>query len=429
MSRSAVRLGIAGLGTVSQGLLALLYENKSRIEKQLGRSINVVRVASRTRRETVDILGAEFSTNLESLISDDIDIVVELIGGTADAHALIQNALEKGKSVVTANKAVLADYGNNYIKIADEKHVSLGIEASVAGGIPAVAAIKNGLAGNTLSSVAGIINGTCNYILTAMDREGTAFEDALKDAQDLGYAEMDPSFDVDGIDAAQKLAILVSISFDQPIVFDDIYIEGISEIDVEDLNYAREFGYRIKHIALGQVTDGGVEMRVHPALVPESHLLASVDGVENAIAVSGNGVGSLMMTGPGAGARPTASAVLSDIIEIANGTSSLLASTQNGLASKPIAEIESCYYLNIPVSDVPGVIALIGDTLAQHNVSIEAVIQRSDAVRETDGARWVPVVLITNKVLESVMEATLADLGDLSPVQGQIRRIRIAELN
>lgn len=420
-----MRLGVAGLGTVAQGLFTLLSENSHRVARQLGRPITVSRVASRTPREHIDTLGAEFSTDLDSLLHDDVDIVVELIGGIDDANHLISKAIEFGKPVVTANKAVLAQYGNSYISRARECRVPLGFEASVAGGIPIVAVLKDGLAGNSIDSVTGILNGTCNFVLTQMDLHDSTFESALKQAQELGFAESDPSFDIDGIDAAQKLAILGSIAFDQPVEPSNVYIEGITNIHLDDLHYAQELGYRIKHIAFARVFDSSVEMRVHPALVSERDLLSQIDGVDNAISVAANGVGSLLLKGPGAGSRPTASAVLSDIIEIAKGKSSLPTSNNSSRRPSPIAELTSAYYLYIPVSDEPGVMATLAEVLGNHRISMEAVIQKSDAVQQSRHFRWVPVVLLTDNVRESVLDASIRDLQEIPSVHGDIRRIRV----
>lgn len=423
-----MRLGVAGLGTVAQGLFMLLSENAGRISRQLGRPISVARVASRTKRD-IDTLGAEFSTDLNSLLNDDVDIVVELIGGTEDANGLISSAIELGKPVVTANKAVLAQFGNSYISRARESRVPLGFEASVAGGIPIVAVLKDGLAGNSIDSITGILNGTCNFVLTQMDMHDSAFETALRQAQDLGFAESDPSFDIDGIDAAQKLAILGSIAFDQPIDLANVYIEGITNIHLDDLHYARELGFRIKHIAIARVTDANVDMRVHPALVSDKDLMSLIDGVDNAISVAANGVGSLLLKGPGAGSRPTASAVLSDIIEIAKGKSSLPTNASSSRRASPISDLSSSYYLYIPVSDEPGVMATLADVLGSHRISMESVIQKSDAIQQSGDLRWVPVVILTDEVQESVLDASIRDLQELSAVHGEIRRIRVVDLN
>lgn len=424
-----MRLGVAGLGTVAQGLFALLSENAERVERQLGQPISVARVASRTSRSHVDTLGAEFSTDLNSLLHDDVDIVVELIGGTDDANSLISRAIELGKPVVTANKAVLSHFGNSYISRARESQVPLGFEASVAGGIPIVAVLKDGLAGNSIDSITGILNGTCNFVLTQMDVHDATFESALRQAQELGFAESDPSFDIDGIDAAQKLSILGSIAFDQPIDLANIYIEGITNIQLDDLHYARELGYRVKHIATARVFDSSVEMRVHPALVSVKDLMSLIDGVDNAISVAANGVGSLLLKGPGAGSRPTASAVLSDIIEIAKGKSSLPTNTTSTRRASPISDLFCSYYLYIPVSDEPGVMATLAEVLGNHRISMESVIQKSDAIQQTGDVRWVPVVLLTDEVQESVLDETIRDLQKLSAVHGDIRRIRVVDLH
>lgn len=406
----------------------LLSENAHRIERQLGQPISVARVASRTPRPHINTLGAAFSTDLESLLDEDIDIVVELIGGVEDANRLISKSIELRKPVVTANKAVLAQFGNSYISRARELHVPLGFEASVAGGIPIVAVLKDGLAGNSIDSITGILNGTCNFVLTQMDMHDSTFDSALLEAQDLGFAESDPSFDIDGIDAAQKLSILGSIAFDQPIDLDNIYIEGITSIELDDFHYARELGYRIKHIAIARVFDSSVEMRVHPALVSNDDLLSLIDGVDNAISVAANGVGSLLLKGPGAGSRPTASAVLSDVIEIAKGKSSLPTHNCSTRNTSPISELSSAYYLYVPVTDEPGVMATLADVMGNHRISMEAVIQKSDAIQQTGDYRWVPVVLLTDKVKESVLDATIADLQEISAVHGEIRRIRVVDL-
>ena len=407
----------------------LLSENADRVARQLGRPISIARVASRTPRPHIDTLGAKFSTDLDSLLGDDVDIVVELIGGIEDANHLISKAIELRKPVVTANKAVLSQFGNTYISRARECQVPLGFEASVAGGIPIVAVLKDGLAGNSIDSIAGILNGTCNFVLTQMDMHDSTFESALQEAQDLGFAESDPSFDIDGIDAAQKLSILGSIAFDQPIDLNNIYVEGITNVELDDLHYARELGYRVKHIAIARVFDASVEMRVHPALVSENDLLSLIDGVDNAITVAANGVESLLLKGPGAGSRPTASAVLSDIIEIAKGKSSLPTNNTSTRSASPISDLSCEYYLYIPVADEPGVMATLAEVMGNHLISMEAVIQKSDAVRQTGDYRWVPVVLLTDRVKESVLDATIEDLQGISAVHGDIRRIRVVDFN
>ena len=420
-----LRIGIAGLGTVAQGLLTLLVENAERITRQAGMPIEVVRIASRSMKPKVDIGEALFDTALESLLHDDVDVVVELIGGSDAAHELISSALIRGKPIVTANKAVLAEYGNEWFN----GNATVGIEAAVAGGIPIVSILKNGLSGNRIDWLVGIINGTCNYILTAMDEQGTSFASALAKAQELGYAEADPGFDVDGVDAAQKLALLAALAFDIPVSMDDMYIEGISGVTVEDLRYARELGFRIRHVGIARRNEEKFETRVHPSLIPATDLVGDVSGVANAVIVGANAIGSVLLVGPGAGGLPTASAVLSDLIEIARGTCQRLRTGQNEGIRTAITATESRYYLNIPAVDRPGVFGEIGDILRREGISIEAVIQKPEAMRRSDGEPWVPIVMVTERVVEASMDDALDQLSSLESVRGQIRRIRVADFD
>ena len=420
-----LRIGIAGLGTVAQGLLTLLVENAERITRQAGMPIEVVRIASRSMKPKVDIGEALFDTALESLLHDDVDVVVELMGGSDAAHELISSALIRGKPIVTANKAVLAEYGNEWFN----GNATVGIEAAVAGGIPIVSILKNGLSGNRIDWLVGIINGTCNYILTAMDEQGTSFASALAKAQELGYAEADPGFDVDGVDAAQKLALLAALAFDIPVSMDDMYIEGISGVTVEDLRYARELGFRIRHVGIARRNEEKFETRVHPSLIPATDLVGDVSGVANAVIVGANAIGSVLLVGPGAGGLPTASAVLSDLIEIARGTCQRLRTGQNEGIRTAITATESRYYLNIPAVDRPGVFGEIGDILRREGISIEAVIQKPEAMRRSDGEPWVPIVMVTERVVEASMDDALGQLSSLESVRGQIRRIRVADFD
>ncbi len=420
-----LRIGIAGLGTVAQGLLTLLVENAERITRQAGMPIEVVRIASRSMKPKVDIGEALFDTALESLLHDDVDVVVELMGGLDAAHELISSALIRGKPIVTANKAVLAEYGNEWFN----GNATVGIEAAVAGGIPIVSILKNGLSGNRIDWLVGIINGTCNYILTAMDEQGTSFASALAKAQELGYAEADPGFDVDGVDAAQKLALLAALAFDIPVSMDDMYIEGISGVTVEDLRYARELGFRIRHVGIARRNEEKFETRVHPSLIPATDLVGDVSGVANAVIVGANAIGSVLLVGPGAGGLPTASAVLSDLIEIARGTCQRLRTGQNEGIRTAITATESRYYLNIPAVDRPGVFGEIGDILRREGISIEAVIQKPEAMRRSDGEPWVPIVMVTERVVEASMDDALDQLSSLESVRGQIRRIRVADFD
>ncbi|MEE3183865.1 MAG: homoserine dehydrogenase [Pseudomonadota bacterium] len=420
-----LRIGIAGLGTVAQGLLTLLVENAERITRQAGMPIEVVRIASRSMKPKVDIGEALFDTALESLLHDDVDVVVELMGGSDAAHELISSALIRGKPIVTANKAVLAEYGNEWFN----GNATVGIEAAVAGGIPIVSILKNGLSGNRIDWLVGIINGTCNYILTAMDEQGTSFASALAKAQELGYAEADPGFDVDGVDAAQKLALLAALAFDIPVSMDDMYIEGISGVTVEDLRYARELGFRIRHVGIARRNEEKFETRVHPSLIPATDLVGDVSGVANAVIVGANAIGSVLLVGPGAGGLPTASAVLSDLIEIARGTCQRLRTGQNEGIRTAITATESRYYLNIPAVDRPGVFGEIGDILRREGISIEAVIQKPEAMRRSDGEPGVPIVMVTERVVEASMDDALGQLSSLESVRGQIRRIRVADFD
>ena len=411
--QNVLRIGMAGLGTVAQGLLTLLNQNAERIARQAGMAIEVVRIASRSRKPEVDIGDAVFDSDLGTLLDDDVDVVVELIGGVDSARELISSALRQGKPIVTANKAVLAAHGNDWCN----GNGVLGVEASVAGGIPIMSTLKSGLSGNSVDWLVGIINGTCNYILTAMDEQGTSFTDALAKAQELGYAEADPGFDVDGVDAAQKLSLLAALAFDIPISLDDTYIEGISGVTVEDLRYARELGFRIRHVGIARRNGEKFETRVHPALISATDLIGDVSGVANAVIVGANAVGSILLVGPGAGGLPTASAVLGDLIEIARGTYSRMRIGQNEGARVPVVATESRYYLNIPAADRPGVFGEIGDILRQSGISMEGVIQKQAAVRKTDGEPWVPIVMVTGRAVEALMDDALDRLSSLESVR------------
>ena len=429
---SPLRIGICGLGTVAQGLLDLLKENGERIERQAGRSIQVVRVASRTAKPDVDLLGAEFSTDLSSISEDDsLDVIVELIGGEGVALELVRSELKKGRAIVTANKAILAANGDELFSLADEHGGLLAFEAAVAGAIPIIGAVTRALSGNQINWLAGIINGTSNYILTAMAEQGASFEAALADAQALGYAEADPTFDVEGIDAAHKLTILGALAFGIGYRFDAVYTEGISEITVEDIEYARQLGYQIKHLGIARNTADGVEMRVHPTLIPDSQLLASVSGVMNAVVVNGNAAGDTLYYGAGAGALPTASAVMADLIDIARGHRPDLPVMldANEVRLQGIEQAMSGFYLRIPSLDKPGVFARVATLLSERDISIEAAIQKEQAVHDESEAAWVPIIILTQPVRESVMIEALAAVQELPEVVGEIHRIRVEHLS
>ena len=422
-----LRVGLAGLGTVGGAVVKLLRDNAPLIERRAGRRVALTRVASRTPKPGIDLGQATFDVDLGSLTADDVDVVVELIGGNTAAREVVATAIGARRHVVTANKALLAEHGEEIFAAANRRGVSVGFEASVAGGIPIVNALRTGLAANRVDAIAGVVNGTSNYILTAMEEQGQDFATALADAQRLGYAEADPSFDVEGIDAAQKLAILAGLAFDASIDFDAVHIEGISGIDIEDIRYARELGFSIKHLGLARLHADGIEARVHPALVPESLLIAKVSGVMNAVMTNGNAVGATLYVGPGAGGMATASAVVADLVELARGSLPVPQPAKRRLPGLGVEGVSCPHYLKIPAIDQPGVFAEVADVLSRHKVSIEAVIQRPQAIRS--GAEpWVPIIILTDEAPEAVARAFVSDLGGLSGVTGEIARIRVAEV-
>lgn len=423
-----LRVGLAGLGTVGGTVARLLLENAALFERRSGRRLELTRVASRTPKPGVDLGAAIFDTNLASLDADDVDVVVELVGGVSAAKDVVATAIGAGRHVVTANKALLAAHGEELFESAIRCGVSVGFEASVAGGIPIVNALRTGLAANRIDAIAGIVNGTSNYILTAMEVEGQDFASALAEAQRLGYAEADPTFDVEGIDAAQKLAILAALAFDATIDFDGVHVEGISGIDIEDIRYARELGFSIKHLGLARLRDDGIEARVHPALVPDSVLISKVSGVMNAVMTHGDAVGPTLYVGPGAGGMPTASAVVADLVELARGTLPVPRRANRRLPSLGIEGVICAHYLKIPAIDQPGVFAEVADVLSRHEVSIEAVIQRPQAIR-SGTEPWVPIIILTDESPEAIARECVSELGMLSGVTGPIGRIRVADLS
>jgi len=430
--RPPLRIGICGLGTVAQGVLQLLKENGDDIRARAGRSIEVVAVASRSAKPDVDLLGASFSTDLNTVTGDEsLDVVVELIGGEDAALDLIREALQKGRAVVTANKAVLASNGDELFALAEENGGLLAFEAAVAGGIPIIAAMTRSLVGNEIRWLAGIINGTSNYILTAMAESGASFAAALADAQALGYAEADPTFDVEGIDAAHKLTVLGALAFQIGCRFEDVYTEGISQITVEDIEYARQLGYQIKHLGIARRTGEGVQMRVHPTLIPDSQLLASVNGVMNAVLVNGNATGDTLYYGAGAGGLPTASSVMADLIDIARGHSPDLPAMRRGneVRLQGIEEVITGFYLRIPSLDKPGVFARVATILSEADISIEAAIQKEQAIHTETQEAWVPIIILTPPVRESVMMKALEAVQEMPEVVGDIRRIRVEHLS
>ena len=424
-------VGICGLGTVGGGTLALLEQNAALITARAGCPIRVTHVATRTPKP--DLCGQVAHTGSDPLaITSDpeVDVVVETMGGYDVAFEVIQRALSNGKHVVTANKALIAERGNELFALASANEVTLAFESAVAGGIPIIKALREGLAANDIEWLAGIINGTGNFILSEMSAKQSEFSEVLQQAQELGYAEADPTFDVEGIDAAHKLTIMSAIAFGIPLQFEKTYTEGISSISPADISFAEELGYRIKHLGIARKTVRGVEMRVHPTLVSNTRLLANVNGVGNAVMVQGNFVGSTLYSGPGAGAEATASAVVADLIDLARDRLAgvkapvrpALGSTQTGssLEVLPIEQIEVGYYLKIPVLDKLGVMAKLSAVLQQRGISIEAIIQK-----ESENSETVPVVILTQVVRERELNAALDALAELDEVTGPVTRIRI----
>ncbi len=420
---SSVRLGVAGLGTVGAGLLSLINRNGDLLSGRAGRPVTVTAVSARDRSRDrgVSLDGLAWEDDPVALASrDDVDLVVELIGGSeGQALDLVVAALKAGKPVVTANKALLAEHGAMLAALSDEHHAPLGYEAAVAGGIPVIKSIREGLAGNRLSRVYGILNGTCNYILTEMRTTGRDFADVLEDAQELGYAEADPTFDVEGIDAAHKLALLTSLAFGTIPDFHAMSIEGIRNISAVDIAYADEFGYRIKLLGVAEHVDGQTSQRVRPCLVGAETPIAKVDGVYNAVVAEGDQVGRVVLEGPGAGGGPTASAVAADIVDIAAGRAAAVFGVPAAalVAAQPYesAERQSRYYIRLNVLDRPGVIADIAGVLRDESISIESLLQRADP--DDDGTA--PVVVITHQTEEGRIRAALDGLDGLDSVLEQ----------
>ncbi len=432
-----VNIGILGLGTVGGGTVNVLKRNAEEISRRAGRKIIVTRASARTleRERICDTRDIALTTDPFEIVNDpEIDVVLELIGGDTLAKDLVIQAIENGKHVVTANKALIALHGNEIFECASEKGVMVLFEAAVAGGIPVIKAIREGLAGNQIEWLAGIINGTGNFILTEMRDKGRDFADVLAEAQALGYAEADPTFDVEGIDAAHKLTILASIAFGIPLQFEKAYTEGITGITREDVEYAEELGYRIKHLGIARKTGKGIELRVHPTLIPERRLIANVDGVMNAVLVKGDAVGPTLYYGAGAGAEPTASAVVADVVDVVRAMTSdpenrvpHLAFQADALVDIPLLsadDVETAYYLRLTVEDKPGVLADIARILATHQISIEALIQKEPKQNET----LLPLILLTQRTQEKEMNAAIGEIEALSSVTGSISRIRLETL-
>ncbi len=425
---SPLKIAVAGLGTVGAGTVALLQRQAGLLALRCGRELRVTAVSARDRGRDrgIDLSGIEWYDDPVALAREaEAEVVLELIGGSAGiARAVCEAAIAAGRHVVTANKALLAEAGTELARAAEAAGVTLAYEAAVAGGIPVIRALRDGLAGNRIERVHGILNGTCNYILTAMRETGRDFEDVLAEAQQLGYAEADPSFDIDGVDTAHKLAILTSVAFGTEVDFAGVYIEGIRGIAATDIEYAEELGYRIKLLGVAERTAEGVQQRVHPAMVPIGAPIAAVEGVFNAVEVEGDFVGTTVFEGRGAGAGPTASAVVGDIVDIACGrratTFGVPAASLAASCSVPMERHVGPYYVRLMVVDKPGVFADIAAALRDHRISIEAVIQRARSKTEA-----VPVVLTTHETPESAMRGALAAIAALDTVKEPPHMIRI----
>jgi len=434
----AVKVGVLGLGTVGGGTVTVLRRNADEITRRAGRGIQVTHAAARdiSKARNCDTSGITLTTNPQEVVNDpEIDIVVELIGGDGLALELVNQAVANGKHVVTANKALIAKHGNEIFAAAQAKGVMVAFEAAVAGGIPIIKAIREGLAGNQIEWLAGIINGTGNFILTEMRDKGRDFDDVLKEAQQLGYAEADPTFDVEGIDAAHKLTILASIAFGIPLQFESTFTEGITKITQEDVTYAEDLGYRIKHLGITRRSGKGIELRVHPTLIPERRLIANVDGVMNAVLVKGDAVGPTLYYGAGAGAEPTASAVVADIVDVVRVLTTdpdnrvpHLAFQANQLSTLPILdinEVETSYYLRMSAEDRPGVLADVTRILGDAGISIEAIVQKEPQA----GMEKASIIMLTHKVLEKNMNKAIAAIEALSSIEGSVTRIRMESLD
>ena len=432
MTQKTINVGICGLGTVAQGLLALLAEANEVLEARVGGAIKVVHVATRTAKPNVDVLGAYESRDVFDVARNpDVDILVELIGGTTVARELVREALNQGKHVVTANKALLADYGDELFELAQAQGKALYFEAAVAGGIPIIEAVRASLAANHITELAGIINGTGNFILTEMAAKGREFADVLEEAQRLGYAEADPSFDVDGTDAAQKLVLLAALAFGAQIDAQAPFKQGVDSVSPLDLEYALELGYRIKHLGIAKRDGESLQLRVHPTLIPKTKALAQVDGVLNAVMINASGVGELLLVGPGAGSRPTASAVSADIVAIARAMASNGQPQINALGVPVenltdmtitnIGDVSSAWYLRLEAEDKPGVMASITQRLSEHGIGIESLIQKPESAKLSR----VPVIILTDEAsTQSVVEAVAA-IEALATVEGPVTSLRV----
>jgi homoserine dehydrogenase len=418
-----VKVGVIGFGVVGTGTIKILLNQRELIKKRTGIYIILKKVADKDieRPREINLPKEILTTDAWEIIKDpEIDIVVELVGGTTIAKEFIIEALKNGKHVVTANKALLAEQGNEIFEEALQRGLKIGFEASVGGGIPIIKVMKEGLVANKILAIYGIINGTTNFILTKMTNEGIDFQDALSEAQRLGYAEADPTLDIEGIDSAHKITILASLAYGIPLSFNKVYCEGITKITAQDIAFAREFGYKIKLLAITKILDGEIELRVHPTMVPEDYLISKVDGVFNAIYVEGDSVGETLYYGRGAGSMPTGSSVVADIVDIAKGVNTMPPDFSEKLYIKPMEEIESMYYFRFTALDRPGVLSKISGVFGEHNISIASVIQKG---RSKAGA--VPLVILTHKAKEKDVLEALEKIDKLPVVAAKSVFIRV----
>jgi len=432
-----IRVGLIGFGTVGAGVVEILTRQADRLTRRLGAPILLSRVADLdiTTPRPVTLPSGLLTRYPEEIIDDpQIDIVVEVVGGTIDARELVTQAISRGKHVVTANKALLAEYGNEIFFAASQANVEVGFEASVCGGIPLILALRQGLAANNIQELLGIVNGTTNYILTRMSQEGTTFQEALREAQEQGYAEADPTLDIDGTDAAHKLAILMALAYSARLDFTSIAVEGISRLDPLDLQFAKEFGYAVKLLAISRDDGVRVEARVHPTMIPLDHMLAGVNGSFNAVHLTGDAVGPILLYGRGAGMLPTGSAVVADLLDIAYNMKQGIKrrvpplgadnALQNSRTVKPLAEILTHYYFRFAAQDSPGVLSQIAGILGKHHISIAAVIQKG---REIQGS--VPIVMITHEAREAAAQQALAEIDRLPIISRPTIFLRIEDPN
>ena len=441
-----IQVGLLGIGTVGSGVYNVLQRNQDEISRRGGRGIEVTMVADLDVERAKAVVGADVQVVNDAravIANPDIDIVIELIGGYGIARALVLEAIAAGKHVVTANKALLAVHGTEIFAAASAKGVMVAFEAAVAGGIPIIKALREGLTANRIQWIAGIINGTTNFILSEMRDKGMDFDAALKDAQRLGYAEADPTFDIEGVDAAHKVTIMSAIAFGIPVQFDKAYVEGITKLAAADIKYAEQLGYRIKLLGITKRGDKGIELRVHPSLVPAKRLIANVEGAMNAVVVHGDAVGTTLYYGKGAGSEPTASAVIADLVDITRLHTAdpehrvphlafqahTLTDAMDTLPVLPMSEVVTSYYLRLRVADQPGVLATVTGLLAGAGVSIDAVLQREADEVGGEGSTHTDLIILTHDTREGTMDAVMAQMQALPTVLAPITRIRKEELN